>query len=69
AGVVLDDELLLAAKEVLANGHQHDVGGGDVFIGTCDSTERLDRAVRAFALSPEFVARASKDADAPVVMG
>ena len=41
------DELLLAAKEVLANGHQHDVGGGDVFIGTCDSTERLQRALDA----------------------
>jgi hypothetical protein len=67
--VVLDDELLLAAKEVLANGHQHDVGGGDVFLGTCESAERLERAVRAFDLSPEFVSKASKDADAPVVMG
>ena len=34
-----------AAKDVLANGSQHDVGGGDVFLGTCDSTEALQRAV------------------------
>lgn len=38
-------ELIEAAKDVLANGHQHDVGGGDVFLGTCDSTERLQRAL------------------------
>jgi hypothetical protein len=45
------DELLLAAKEVLANGHQHDVGGGDVFVGTCEAAERLQRAVDARAAS------------------
>jgi putative hemolysin len=33
-----------AAGDVLANGSQHDVGGGDVFISTCDSTEALQRA-------------------------
>jgi Ribonuclease G/E len=39
--------LIEAADDVLRNGHQHDVGGGDVFIGTCDSTERLQRALDA----------------------
>ena len=56
SAVVLDNELLLAAKEVLANGHQHDVGGGDVFIGTCDSTERLQRAVDARVVSSQATA-------------
>lgn len=41
-------ELLEAAKAVIAHGSQHDVGGGDVFTGTCDSTERLERAIAAF---------------------
>ena len=40
-------ELIAAADDVLRNGHQHDVGGGDVFLGTCDSTERLQRALDA----------------------
>jgi hypothetical protein len=48
---VEQDELLLAAKEVLANGNQHDVGGGDVFVGTCEAAERLQRAVDARAAS------------------
>jgi hypothetical protein len=38
------DALKNAARTVLANGTQHDVGGGDVFLSTCDSTEALQRA-------------------------
>jgi hypothetical protein len=38
-------DLLGAAKAVIANGHQHDVGGGDVFISTCDAAEALERAI------------------------
>lgn len=44
-------ELLEAAEDVMRNGHQHDVGGGDVFLGTCDSTERLQRAIDALRAS------------------
>jgi hypothetical protein len=48
-------ELLAAAREVIANGHQHDVGGGDVFLGTCDSAERLERAINLAAAKPVSV--------------
>jgi len=42
-------ELLESARAILECGHQHDVGGGDVFISTCDAAERLERAIVAHA--------------------
>jgi hypothetical protein len=40
-------ELLDASKSIISHGQHHDVGGGDVFISTCDAAERLERAIAA----------------------
>lgn len=37
--------LINAARALLANGSQHDVGGGDIFLSTCDASEALQRAL------------------------